>query len=153
MFSDIFPPFRLLQRILCKITDNGSKTILIAPALPSNLSFPISSYCRVRNRLVFLWEGTVFSIQEKEASRNGETPSARMVAERTSIRQRGFFWKKASTSLEQLYSQQVQYMTQDDQSFCSWCLSEQIEPLSVTAQQLSYICVPFWRRKLCTFHH
>ena len=34
MFNYIFPPFRLLHRILCKIREDGCKTILIAPAWP-----------------------------------------------------------------------------------------------------------------------
>ena len=40
MFNNIFPPFRLLQRILHKIREDGCKTILRAPAWPRQSRFP-----------------------------------------------------------------------------------------------------------------
>jgi hypothetical protein len=40
MFNYIFPPFRLLHRILHKIREDGCKTILIAPAWSRQSWFP-----------------------------------------------------------------------------------------------------------------
>jgi hypothetical protein len=79
----------------------GSPTIIVCKTASSSLE-----------------RGPLVSIQGKEASsRPGETPSARTVAVRTSIRQRGFSEKQPSASLEQLDSHQGQYMTQNGQSF------------------------------------
>ena len=77
----------------------GSPTIIMCKTISSSLE-----------------RGPFVSIQEKEASsRPGETPSARMVTVRTSIRE-AFLKKQPSASLGQLDSQQGQYMTQNDQS-------------------------------------
>jgi hypothetical protein len=86
MFNYIFPPFRLLHRILHKIRQDGCKTILIAPAWPRQS--PTIIVCTTASSS--LERGPFVSIKGKEASsRPGETPSARMIAVRTSISQRG----------------------------------------------------------------
>jgi hypothetical protein len=88
MFNYIFPPFRLLHRILHKIrgwlqdhsySSGLAKTILV----PGSSTIIV---CKTASSS--LERGPFVSIQGKEASsRHGETPSARMVAVRTSIRQ------------------------------------------------------------------
>jgi hypothetical protein len=85
-----------------------------------------------------LERGPLVSIQGKEASsRHGETPSARTVAVRTSIRQRGFS-EKATKRISGAVRQSPGAIYDSKWSiFCSWCLSEQIDPLSITAQQLA----------------
>jgi hypothetical protein len=60
----------------------------------------------------------------------GETPSARMVAVRTSIRQRGFS-EKATKRISGADRQSTGAIYDSKWSiFCSWCLSKQIDPLS-----------------------
>jgi hypothetical protein len=87
MFNYIFPPFRLLHRILHKIREDSCKTILIAPAwlglVPGS---PTIIMCKTASSSLETERGPFVSIKGKEASsRPGETPSARMVAVRTSF--------------------------------------------------------------------
>ena len=85
-----------------------------------------------------LERGPFVSIQGKEASsRPGETPSARMVAVRTSIRRRGFS-EKATKRISGAVRQSTGVIFDSTWSIvCSLCLSKQIDPLSITAQQLA----------------
>ena len=86
----------------------------------------------------FLERRHFVSIQGKEASsRPGETPSARMVAVRTSIRQR-VFSEKATKCISGAVRQSTEAIYDSKWSiFCSWRLSKQIDPLRITAQQLA----------------
>jgi hypothetical protein len=85
-----------------------------------------------------LERGPLVSIQGKEASsRLGETPSARMVAVRTSIRQRGFS-EKATRRISGAVRQSTGAIYDSKRSIvCSWCLSKQIDPLSITVKKLA----------------
>ena len=138
MFNYIFPPFRLLHRILHKIrgwlqdhsySSGLAKTILV----PGSSTIIV---CKTASSS--LERGPFVSIQGKEASsRPGETPSARMVAVRTSIRQRGFS-EKATKRIFGAVRQSTGAIYDSKWSiFCSWCLSKQIDPLNITAQQLA----------------
>ncbi|CAG2244583.1 unnamed protein product [Mytilus edulis] len=107
MFSYMFPPFRLLPKILHKIQRDLCKTILSAPA----------------------WK--------KTASRSGESPSARLVVVRDSLRKGGFL-KGATKRISGSVRQSTGAVYDSKWSiFCTWCLSKQINPLSVTVQQLA----------------
>jgi hypothetical protein len=85
-----------------------------------------------------LERGPFVSIQgQKASSRPGETPSARMVAVRTFIRQRGFS-EKATKRIYGAVRQSTGALYDSKWSiFCSWCLSKRIDPLSITAQKLA----------------
>ncbi|CAG2192033.1 unnamed protein product [Mytilus edulis] len=82
--------------------------------------------------------GSTVSIQRKKtASRSGESPSARLVVVRDSLRKGGFSegaTKRISGSVRQ--STGAVYDSKWS-IFCTWCLSKQINPLSVTVQQLA----------------
>ena len=66
-----------------------------------------------------------------------ETPSSRIVAVRTSVGQRGFS-EKATKRISGAVRQSTGAIYDSKWSiFCSWCLSKQIDPLSITAQQLA----------------
>jgi hypothetical protein len=99
----------------------GSPTVIVCKTASSSLE-----------------RGHFVSIQRKEASsRLGETPSARIVSVRTSIRQRGFS-EKATKRISGAVRQSTGAIYDSKWSiFCSWCLSKQIDPLSITAQQLA----------------
>jgi hypothetical protein len=99
----------------------GSPTIMVCKTASSSLE-----------------RGPFVSIQGKEASsRPGETPSASMVAVRTSIRQRGFS-EKATKRISGAVRQLTRAIYDSKWSIiCSWCLSKEIDPLSITAQQLA----------------
>jgi hypothetical protein len=99
----------------------GSPTIIVCKTASSSLE-----------------RGPLVSIQGKEASsRLGETPSGRMVAVRTSIRQRGFS-EKVTKRISGAVRQSTGAIYDSKWSiFCSWCLSKQIDPLSITVQQLA----------------
>ena len=126
MFNYIFPPFRLLHRILHKIRQDGCKTILIAPAWPRQS--PTIIVCTTASSS--LERGPFVSIKGKEASsRPGETPSARMIAVRTSIRQRGFS-EKATKRISGAVRQSTGAIYDSKWSiFCYWCLSKQRQRL------------------------
>ncbi|CAG2185712.1 unnamed protein product [Mytilus edulis] len=82
--------------------------------------------------------GSTVSIQRKKtASGSGESPSARLVVVRNSLRKGGFSegaTKRISGSVRQ--STGAVYDSKWS-IFCTWCLSKQINPLSVTVQQLA----------------
>jgi hypothetical protein len=139
MFNYLFPPFRLLHRILHKIREDGCKTIFFSSGLAKTIlvpGYPTIIVCKTASSS--LERGPFVSIQGKEASsRPGETPSARMVAVRTSIRQRCFS-ENATKRISGAVRQSTGAIYDSKWSiFCSWCMSKQIDPLSITAQQLS----------------
>ena len=82
--------------------------------------------------------GSTVSIQRKKtASGSAESPSARLVVVRNSLRKGGFSegaTKRISGSVRQ--STGAVYDSKWS-IFCTWCLSKQINPLSVTVQQLA----------------
>jgi hypothetical protein len=107
-----------------------AKTILV-PGSPTII------VCKTASSSLETERGPFVSIKGKEASsRPGETPSARMVAVRTSIRQRGFS-EKATKRISGAVRQATGAIYDSKWSiFCSWCLSKHIDSLSITAQQL-----------------
>jgi hypothetical protein len=106
-----------------------AKTILV-PGSPTII------VCKTASS--FLERRYFVSIQGKEASsRPGETPSARKVAVRTSIRQR-VVSEKATKRISGAVRQSTGAIYDSKWSiFCSWCLSKQIDPLRITARQLA----------------
>ncbi|VDI12217.1 Hypothetical predicted protein [Mytilus galloprovincialis] len=92
MFSYMFPPFRLLPKILHKIQRDLCKTILIAPAWPRQSWFPeLLLLCCAKPLCLASKRGSTVSIQRKKtASGSGESPSARLVVVRNSLRKGGF---------------------------------------------------------------
>ncbi|CAG2187236.1 unnamed protein product [Mytilus edulis] len=99
-----------------------------------SLPFPCSSEHRMGNSSISV-SGDHSS--KKTASRSGESPSARLVVVRDSLRKGGFSegaTKRISGSVRQ--STGAVYDSKWS-IFCTWCLSKQINPLSVTVQQLA----------------
>ncbi|VDI21141.1 Hypothetical predicted protein [Mytilus galloprovincialis] len=92
MFSYMFPPFRLLPKILHKIQRDLCKTILIAPAWPRQSWFPeLLLLCCAKPLCLASKRGSTVSIQRKKtASGSAESPSARLVVVRNSLRKGGF---------------------------------------------------------------
>ncbi|VDI71923.1 Hypothetical predicted protein [Mytilus galloprovincialis] len=84
MFSYMFPPFRLLPKILHKIQRDLCKTILIAPAWSKTVLVPRTTTSVLCEAPLFASKrGSTVSIQRKKtASRSGESPSARLVVVR-----------------------------------------------------------------------
>jgi hypothetical protein len=131
MFNYIFPPFRFLHRILHMIREDGCKTILIVPAWPRQSWFPDCLLLSCAKPLRLPLRGDLLS-QFK-----GKTFHQGLVAVRTSIRQRGFS-EKATKRISGAVRQSTGAIYDSKWSiFCSWCLSKQIDSLSITAQQLA----------------
>jgi hypothetical protein len=119
MFNYIFPPFRLLHRTLHKIRGDGCKTILIAPAWPRQSWFPDLLQLSCAKPLRLSLRGDILSQFKGKKLHQGLEKlhlHAWLLSGRLSDRE-SFLKKQPSASLEQLDSQQGQYMTQNGQSF------------------------------------
>jgi hypothetical protein len=134
MLNYIFPPFRLLHKII----EDGCKTILIAPAWPRQSWFPDLLLLSCTKPLHLPFRGDLLSQIKGKKLHQGLKKlhlHAWLLSRRLSDRE-AFLKKQPSASLEQLDIQQGQYDSKWS-IFCSWCLSKQIDPLSITAQQLA----------------
>jgi hypothetical protein len=119
MFNYIFPPFRLLHKILHKIREDGYKTILIAPASPRQSWFLHLLLLSSAKPLRLPLRGDLLSQFKGKKLHQGLEKlhlHAWLLSGRLSDRE-AFLKKQPSASLEQLDSQQGQYMTQNGQSF------------------------------------
>ena len=134
MFNYIFPPFRLLHRILHKIREDGCKTILIAPAWPRQSWFPDLLLLSCEKPLRLPLRGNLLSQLKGKKLHQGLEKlhlHAWLLSGRLSDRE-AFLKKQPIISLEQLDSQQGQYMTQNGQSFVlDVCLNKLILSISL----------------------
>jgi hypothetical protein len=119
VFNYIFSLFRLLHRILHKIREDGCKTILITPAWPRQYWFPDLLLLSCAKLLRLPLRGDLSSQFKGKKLRQGLEKlllHAWLLSGRLSDRE-AFLRKQPSASLEQIDSQQGQYMTQNGQSF------------------------------------
>ncbi|CAG2244243.1 unnamed protein product [Mytilus edulis] len=109
---------------------SGLATTVLVPRTTTSVLCEASSSSSKR--------GSTVSIQRKKtASGSRESPSARLVTVRNSLRKGGFSegaTKRISGSVRQ--STGAVYDSKWS-IFCTWCLSKQIDPITVTVQQLA----------------
>lgn len=119
MFSYMFPPFRLLPRILYKIRKDGCKTILIAPAWPRQSWFPDLLQLSCANPLCLPLRKDLLSQFKGRKLHSGVQLlrlHAWMLSGQESERE-AFLAGQPSVSLDQLDNPQGPYMTPSGQSF------------------------------------
>jgi hypothetical protein len=138
MFNYIFPPFRLLNGILQKIKEDGCKTILIAPAWPRQSWFPDLLLLSCAKPLRLHLRGDLLSqFKGKKLHQGLEKLHLHAWLLSGRLSDRGFS-EKATKRVSGAVRQSTGAIYDLKWSiFCSWCLSKQIDPLSITAQQLA----------------
>jgi hypothetical protein len=138
MFNYIFPPFRLLNGILHKIKEDGCKTILIAPAWPRQSWFPDLLLLSCAKPLRLHLRGDLLSqFKGKKLHQGLEKLHLHAWLLSGRLSDRGFS-EKATKRVSGAVRQSTGAIYDLKWSiFCSWCLSKQIDPLSITAQQLA----------------
>ncbi|VDI72623.1 Hypothetical predicted protein [Mytilus galloprovincialis] len=139
MFSYMFPPFRLLPKILHKIQRDLCKTILIAPAWPRQSWFPeLLLLCCAKPLCLPLREDLLSQFKGRKLHQGLENLHlhAWLLSGIPSERE-AFLREQPSVSQDQSDNLQEQCYDSKWSIFCTWCLSKQIDPITVTVQQLA----------------